>query len=233
MLHYATLPAESRPDDRYDVDTPDPISIRAWRANKQPATPRDQLGPPPATGPPAILIQKSPPARGTSISSASSSATATPICSSTPVAKVQAKVPPAKAALPPLVEETPPPEAPRPPTPTAEERRRFELETDRRMEAAKASFAETRHAREEREMRTSYEAIQAGYEDSQRRAMAQRDAEMARMRPATLPRNSKATLNIRYTALTRRRLLHRRPRTESRPQCTHHCGLHCYATARR
>ena len=50
------------------------------------------------------------------------------------------------------------------------------------MEAAKASFVETRHAREEREMRTSVEAIQAGYEDAQRRAMAQRDAEMARAR---------------------------------------------------
>ena len=50
------------------------------------------------------------------------------------------------------------------------------------MEAAKASFAETRRAREERGMRTSTEAIQAGYEDAQRRAMAQRDAEMARAR---------------------------------------------------
>ena len=50
------------------------------------------------------------------------------------------------------------------------------------MEAAKASFVEMRRAREEREMRTSMEAIQAGYEDAQRRAMAQRDAEMARAR---------------------------------------------------
>ena len=31
-------------------------------------------------------------------------------------------------------------------------------------------------------MRTSVDAIQAGYEDAQRRAMAQRDAEMARAR---------------------------------------------------
>ncbi|CAE7574435.1 unnamed protein product, partial [Symbiodinium pilosum] len=104
---------------------------------------------PPATAPPAILIQKSPPAGGTSTSLASSSATATPIYTATPVAKVQ-------AAPPPLVEETPPPQAPRPPTPTAEELRQAELETDK--------------------------AIQAGYEDAQRRAMAQRDAEMARAR---------------------------------------------------
>ena len=40
--------------------------------------------------------------RGTSTSSASSSATATPVYTATPVAKVQAKVPPAKAAPPPL-----------------------------------------------------------------------------------------------------------------------------------
>ena len=41
VLHYVTLRMDSRPDDRYDADTPDPITIRAWRANKQPATPRD------------------------------------------------------------------------------------------------------------------------------------------------------------------------------------------------
>ena len=27
---YATMPADTRPDDRYDADTPDPITIRAW-----------------------------------------------------------------------------------------------------------------------------------------------------------------------------------------------------------
>ena len=83
---------------------------------------------------------------------------------------------------PPLEEDGPPPEAPRPATPTPEELRQSELDTDRRMAAAKASFVEQRHAREEREMRESMEAIQAGYEDTQRRAMAQRDAEMAKMR---------------------------------------------------
>ena len=112
VLHFATMPADTRPDDRYDADTPDPITIWAWRANKQPATPRDLLGPPPPGQAPAIPIQKSPPVRGTCTSSASSSATATPVYTATPVARVQAKVPPAKAAPPPLVEETPPPEAP-------------------------------------------------------------------------------------------------------------------------
>ena len=100
------------------------MDLKIWSKTFKPATPRDQLGLPPATAPPAILIQKSPPAGGTSTSLASSSATATPIYTATPVAKVQ-------AAPPPLVEETPPPQAPRPPTPTAEELRQAELETDK------------------------------------------------------------------------------------------------------
>ena len=47
-------------------------------------------------------------------------------------------------------------------------------------------------------MRSSVEAIQAGYEDTQRRAMAQRDAEMARMRDIAATRRCR----VPATALT-------------------------------
>ena len=116
------------------------------------------------------------------------------------------------------------------------------------MEAAKASFVETRHAREEREMRTSMEAIQAGDEDAQRRAMAQRDAEMARARTryATSSQQGSAEYQI-YTAnmakvtapkaLLPANRIRCRPdastwATKSRPQRAHHGGLDCYDAAR-
>ena len=57
VLHWATVAPDERPDDRYDAEAPDPIAKRAWRAHKQP------VGPPRATAPLVVPIQKSLPAR--------------------------------------------------------------------------------------------------------------------------------------------------------------------------
>ena len=77
-----------------------------------------RLGPALSGQAPAIPIQKSPPARGTSTSSASSY--------KAPTSKAQAKVPPRPATL------------------IQEEMRQMDLDTDRRMAEAMASFAGTR-----------------------------------------------------------------------------------------